>query len=89
MRLEFKHGGILTENIVQAVARDLMVEGGLRLEANGYQVLISVHDELICERRRGRGYVKKFETLMCQVPRWADKKLPLQAKAWEGMRYRK
>lgn len=84
---EFSHGGILTENIVQAVARDLMVESLLRLERAGYQVLLQVHDEIICERRGGN--IEEFTKLMVTKPKWTDEDLPLDAKAWRGPRYAK
>ena len=43
------YGGKLTENLVQAVARDIFVAGMLRLIDNGYRVLFHVHDEYILE----------------------------------------
>ena len=43
------YGGKLTENIVQAVARDLICEVMLRVSAEGYPIVIHVHDELIAE----------------------------------------
>lgn len=87
--LERTWGGTLTENIVQATARDLQMQASLRLEEAGYRVLLGVHDELICERKKGEGSVKEFERIMCERPEWADKDLPIQAKAWSGPRYRK
>lgn len=43
------YGGKLVENIVQAFARDILAEAMLRLDAAGYEILFSVHDEIICE----------------------------------------
>jgi DNA polymerase len=45
------YGGKLVENITQAVARDLMAEAMLRIEAAGFEIILSVHDELIAEVR--------------------------------------
>lgn len=86
---EFLHGGIITENIVQAVARDLMMPAMLRLEKKSYIPLLMVHDEGICEAKIGKGNIEEFQRVMCQLPKWADKNLPLDAKGWIGPRYRK
>ena len=43
------YGGALTENVVQAVARDLMAAGMLKCEAMGWPILLTVHDELLAE----------------------------------------
>lgn len=89
MSVEYKHGGIWTENIVQAVARDLQMLAALRLEKANYRYLLGVHDEALTERKMGEGSLKEFETIMCARPAWADKNLPIQAKAWRGPRYKK
>lgn len=87
LRLERTWGGTLTENIVQAVARDLMKNGEVALEKRGYKVLLTVHDEIISEREQGS--VDEFTKIMCNRPVWADTSLPLDAKGWTGSRYRK
>jgi DNA polymerase len=82
-------GGTLTENVVQAVARDLMMPAMLRLEKAGYQALLMVHDEGICEKEIGNGSIEEFVRILCERPKWANKDLPLDAKGWKGPRYRK
>jgi len=47
-RLE-TYGGKLTENIVQAIARDCLAHSMLRLKAEGYNIVMHVHDEVIIE----------------------------------------
>ncbi|HVZ42984.1 MAG TPA: DNA polymerase, partial [Ramlibacter sp.] len=49
------YGGLIAENIVQAVARDLMVDAMFRVEAAGYPLVLTVHDELLCEVPDGFG----------------------------------
>lgn len=83
------YGGLLTENIVQAIARDLMADGMLRAEATGrYAIVLSVHDELIAEANDDTGSVKEFEALMSETPDWAFG-CPVEAEGWSGKRYRK
>lgn len=88
MVTQFMHGGIWAENITQAVAREFMKQGELRLEAAGYRVLLAVHDESLAEREKGKGSLEEFTGLLCQPYDWA-KDIPLEAKGWVGDRYRK
>lgn len=87
-QMQFGYGGLWTENAVQAIARDLMAEAMLNVEAAGYPVILTVHDELLCDVPAGHGSVEEFEKLMCKLPAWADG-LPVSAEGWSGPRYRK
>lgn len=82
------YGGKLTENIVQAIARDIMCDAMLRLEDNNYTLVMSVHDELVAEVPENFGSVDEFCGLMNVVPTWAQG-LPIATEGWEGYRYRK
>lgn len=82
------YGGLAFENIVQAIARDLLANGIKKAEAAGYPVIGHVHDEILCEVDRGFGDVGAFEALICELPDWAAG-LPLTASGWRGKRYRK
>ncbi len=82
------YGGLWVENIVQAVSRDLMVFGIQEVEAAGYPVVLSVHDEIVAEVPNGHGSVAEFEQLMSRTPTWAGS-CPVAVEAWEGGRYRK
>lgn len=78
-------GGTLTNNLCQAVARDLLVEALLRLDDAGYTVVGHVHDEVILA---GHHDVDLVAEIMCQLPWWAAG-LPLAAEGYQCDRYRK
>ena len=83
------YGGRLVENATQAVACDLLLEAGPRLEEAGYEIVLSVHDEYICEipDDETRNH-RQMEELMSTLPDWAEG-LPLVAAGFESYRYRK
>lgn len=82
-------GGRLTENIVQATARDLQWHGMQSLEAAGYPIVLHVYDEDISEVPEGFGSIEEFERIMSTMPDWAAD-WPIKASGgWRGKRYRK
>ena len=82
------YGGLWTENIVQAVSRDLLAAAMMRLEAAGYAVTLHVHDEIVAEAPIGFGGVDEFQRLITALPDWADG-LPIAAKVRNGERFSK
>jgi DNA polymerase len=82
------YGGLAFENIVQAIARDLLANGIKLAEAHGYPVVGHVHDEIITELLRGVGNLEFFQELICRLPACYDG-LPLSASGFIGKRYRK
>jgi DNA polymerase bacteriophage-type len=74
------HGGKFTENIVQAIARDILAVGIRRAMEAGFNLVGHVHDELIVMIRRGdnRFTVSWLRDLMTQPEPWMGG-LPLGA----------
>lgn len=82
------YGGSLTENIVQAISRDLLAEAMLRVEDAGYLIIATIHDEIVAEVMDGLGSLEEYESLMCQVPDWASG-CPIGVEGYVSQRYRK
>ena len=82
------YGGKLTENAVQAISRDLLVHGMFGLEDAGYDIIGTVHDEVILEVPEGFGSEQEVADILCDLPKWA-KGLPVKAEGFRGKRYRK
>lgn len=81
------YGGKLTENLVQAVARDVFVEGMLRLEENGINSLFSVHDENILEVDVDLP-LSQIDSVVSQCPEWMPG-LPVAAEVKQVPHYLK
>ena len=81
-------GGKLTENLTQAVARDILANSMLALEKAGYHIVFHVHDEVILEVPYGQGSLKEACQIMGVPPAWASD-LPLRADGDELTCYRK
>lgn len=59
------YGGKLTENITQAIARDILREAKLNLDEQGiFELLLSVHDEVISEADPEIGTDDEFQMMM-------------------------
>ena len=69
LRLE-SYGPKFVENIVQATARDILVEAMRRLEAAGYQIVMHVHDEAVIEASADTS-LDDICAIMGQTPAWA------------------
>ena len=83
------YGGRATENVVQAVARDIQMNAIELLEAKGYPVVMHTYDEIVSEVPAGFGSVKELEATMASLPDWA-KGWPVKADGgWRANRYRK
>lgn len=84
------HGGKFIENVVQAIARDILREGLLIAHKNGFNIVGHVHDEIICEEavNDNEHGVVQLRQCMIRAIKWG-KGLPLNAAGHEGKIYRK
>ncbi len=81
--------GKIVENIVQATSRDILAHGMKLAEAEGAEIVLHVHDEIIAEVPDSNNWpVRVLEECMSRNPDWATG-LPLAAKGFETHRYRK
>lgn len=86
---QYTYGGKLSENITQALCRDLLAVALVRVDAEGWPIILHVHDEIVTEVPNTEEYsVAKLEAMMCELPSWA-KGFPLAAEGAELMRYAK
>lgn len=85
------YGGLLTENVVQGSARDLLVHAMFKAEAEGYPLVLTVHDELVAEPLLSRPDADvAIRQIMEDIPEWAREMCaPIAAETWAGERYRK
>lgn len=83
------YAGKIVENLTQATARDVLASSLSAVEAAGYQIVLSVHDELITECPDAEEFnAQGLASLMATPPVWAED-LPLAAAGFSGYRYRK
>ena len=81
------YGGKMTENIVQAIARDCLAETLKRIDARGLQVVFHVHDEVIIDAPYSMT-VEEICGLMAEPIPWA-KGLLLRGAGFESSYYMK
>lgn len=81
--------GKLVENATQGIARDVLAANMPGMEAAGYPIVLSVHDEVICETPDTPEFtVDGLSALLATVPVWANG-MPLAAAGFQTYRYRK
>lgn len=81
------YSGKCAENATQATAADILIEAMAPIEAAGFRIVLSVHDEFITEAPLDKTH-QELEKLMATPPAWA-RGLPLVAAGYTATRYRK
>ena len=82
------YGAKFVENIVQAIARDLLCEAIKNLHNKNFRVVLHVHDEVVVEIEKNKSSVEEICNLMTISPSWA-KDLSLKAEGYKCEFYRK
>ena len=80
------YGGKLVGHIIQSLARELMAFTLLRLDAAGFALILTVHDEAVALAQRKSFAL--FQRLMLELPDWAVG-LPVGVDCFKTPRYRK
>ena len=84
-------GSSIFQSAVQGTARDFLANSMLMLERNGYEIINSIHDEvllLVDEDRAEEALENDVIPIMTNPPKWAPD-FPLAAEGWTSKRYRK
>lgn len=82
------YGGKLTENIVQAIARDCLVFAKYNLYERGYFTVMHVHDEVVIESEPEFSSTEEVDKIMSMRPSWG-KTIPLTAESYISRYYKK
>ncbi|STB57705.1 bifunctional 3'-5' exonuclease/DNA polymerase [Citrobacter freundii] len=83
------YGGKLVENVTQAAARDVLAGNMPLIEDAGYSIVLTVHDEVICEAPDTDDFNDTaLSALLSTNPEWAPD-IPLNAGGFEAYHYRK
>lgn len=82
------YGGKLTENIVQAIARDCLAVTLKRLSEAGYQTVFHIHDEVVLDVPKEKADLERVSSIMGQPIEWAPG-LPLRADGFISEYYKK
>lgn len=83
------YGGKLVENICQSCSRDVLAWNMPEAERRGYEIILTVHDELVTETPDTEDFThEELSAIMADNPPWAGG-LPLAAAGYEAKRYKK
>jgi DNA polymerase len=81
------YGGLLTENICSAIARDILRDAVIRLHQHNFQIILRVHDELVLEVKENAP-IFLIKELMAACPPWLAG-CPVDVEIESSERYKK
>lgn len=80
---------LIVHNCVQAIARDVMGEAMPEVESAMYEIVLSIHDELVTEAPDDPFWnCDALSAILAAPPPWAPD-MPLAAAGFESFRYKK
>lgn len=82
------YGGKLVENIVQAIARDVLAQSMINLKNHGFNIVMHVHDEIVLEVEENVSSIEEICEIMCKENKYL-KGLKLKADGFESNYYKK
>ena len=82
------YGGKLVENIVQAIARDVLAQSMINLKNHGFNIVMHVHDEIVLEVEENVSSIEEVCEIMCKENKYL-KGLKLKADGFESKYYKK
>lgn len=82
-------GGLIAENIVQAISRDIMATALVELHKKGFNPVLHVHDEIICEvpEKGADRKLRDMMKIMNRVPAWAGEWFPIETEGYVSPRF--
>lgn len=86
------YGGLLTENVVQAEARDILYSQALVLDREGFPLVLTVYDEAVADVSENQSNTDLMREIMedaSNIPWVKELGIPIAAETWSGDRYRK
>jgi DNA polymerase len=84
------YGGLLTENVVQGTARDLLRDAMIKCRKENLPMVLTVHDELVLELAIAKADPSLLQEIMEDIPAWAKAlQVPVESECWAATRYRK
>jgi DNA polymerase len=91
LQLKRLYGGLICENVVQAVARDILLNGMFEAEKVGFRIVMTIHDEVVGESPLTSPLTfKDMEHAMTRTPEWAEGMgFVLAAEGYDCAYYRK
>ena len=81
-------GGSLTENVIQALTRDILRDGMVKAEKAGHYLIGHCHDEAIAEGEDSEEDLKDLEEDLCTASEWAEG-FPIVTEGYLAKRYKK
>jgi DNA polymerase len=90
LRWVYPHGGLLTENVVMGLERQLLIGAMLKCEKENLPVIFNTYDEIVCEAEERFASWPVLQQIMEDGPAWAKAlRLPIAAEGEVSKRYKK